>query len=330
MEAYSSLTQKLTGGESKMLNQIWSILANPEEAQVLDMLPMTAENIAEATQKNAEEVTSMLSGLFHKGVVFEGVKDGKTIYRMPRHIIQFHDASLLWPEAPLRLNDLWAQFMETEYRLMIEQMAALNMPSFMRVLPINETIEKKSQILAFEDAAQLLKKARIIAVTSCVCRKSVKKCDNPVEICLQINKGAEYNIKRGTGRQINLDEALDMLKLAEEKGLVHMTENLAEGSNVVCNCCPCCCEMLRNALIPATKSVVAPSRFMAKVDELTCTSCGDCAEICPMKAVSALSDAPALVNADLCIGCGVCAENCPTQSIMLLEVRPTDFIPKRP
>jgi Pyruvate/2-oxoacid:ferredoxin oxidoreductase delta subunit len=329
MEAYSSLTNKVIGRESERLDKIWAVLADPEEAAILDMLPKPAEEVALSAGIDLDKAEAILGALFHKGVAFEGIKDGKKIFRLPRHIIQFHDASLLWAEAPQELLELWAEYMDTEYRVMVEQMADLNIPSFMRVLAINETVEKNSIMLGYEDAARILEKARIIAVTSCVCRKSVKKCDNPIEVCLQVNRGAEYNIKRGTGHSISLGEALDILKLSEEKGLVHMTENVADGSNVICNCCPCCCEMLRYAHMPRTKNIVAPSRFLAYVDASTCILCGKCAKVCPMNAIVSDGENPSRVDSEICIGCGLCATTCPSESIRLIEFRKEDFIPRK-
>ncbi len=261
METYSSLTKKIVGQESRRLDKIWAILASSEEAAILDMLPKTAEEIALASGIGLDRAEAMLGTLFHKGVAFEGIKDGKKIFRIPRHIIQFHDASLLWAEAPQELFELWAEYMETEYRSMVEQMVELKLPSFMRVLAINETVDKKSRVLSYEDAEIILKNARSIAVTACVCRKSVKKCDNPIEVCLQVNRGAEYNLKRGTGRAVSLDDALGILKMSERKGLVHMTENVADGSNVICNCCSCCCEILRYALVPTHKKYCCPEQI---------------------------------------------------------------------
>jgi Pyruvate/2-oxoacid:ferredoxin oxidoreductase delta subunit len=330
METYSSLTKKIIGQDSKRLDKIWVVLASSEEAAILDMLPKTAEEVARDAGIELDKAEAILGSLFHKGVAFDGIKDGKRIFRIPRHIIQFHDASLLWAEAPQELFELWAEYMETDYRAMVEQMMELNVPSFMRVLAINETVEKKSNVLSYEDAKAILKNARSIAVTSCVCRKSVKKCDNPIEVCLQVNRGADYNLKRGTGRAISFDDAIDILKMSEEKGLVHMTENVADGSNVICNCCSCCCEILRYAFVPRTRNIVAPSRFLASVDASTCIFCGQCAEICPMKAITSDGETPSNVDAQMCIGCGICATNCPSKSIKLIEVREEGFIPKKP
>jgi len=197
------------------------------------------------------------------------------------------------------------------------------------VLPIDEAVGAKDQILAFEDAQKILQDAKTIAVTTCVCRKSIKKCDAPLEVCLQINRGAEYAIKRGTGKQITLQEGLGILKQSEDAGLVHLTENIAGRVNAICNCCTCCCEMLRYISKEKTKGVLAPSRYLAMVDVDACTACGACADICPTGAIAQDGDQPAHVDAERCIGCGLCASVCPVSAIGLEEVRPADFIPKK-
>jgi ferredoxin len=149
----------------------------------------------------------------------------------------------------------------------------------------------------------------------------MKRCDGSLEACIQINKGAEYTLKRGTGRKIDLDEALAILKKSEEEGLVHLTENVGR-SNVLCNCCSCCCEMLRFATDTKTKGVLAPSRFQASVITGNCTGCGACTDICPVEAIAINADDTAGVKADDCIGCGLCASACPVEAISLIEARP--------
>lgn len=43
------------------------------------------------------------------------------------------------------------------------------------------------------------------------------------------------------GRQIDEDEALAIIRLAEESGLVHMVDNSQEGIKHTCNCCEHAC-----------------------------------------------------------------------------------------
>ncbi len=326
-DVYRELSKKLMLENSTILPKIWRIVCSEDEAQLVNRLPATLEQLVQESGKAASEMQDILNELFHRGVVFDSVKEGTTLYRMPRHIIQFHDATILWPEAPEDLFTLWEEFEDTDYPELLELVTAIKLPSFMRVIPIGETIEARNQVLAFEDARKMLENADSIAVTTCVCRKLMKRCDGPLEVCLQLNRGAEYNIKRGTGRKVSIDEAIAILKIAEAAGLVHMTENTTGKSNVLCNCCNCCCEMLRFATNEKTKGVLAPSRFQAKVDAKTCTSCGMCMEICPVEAITLNTDDIAEVIKDACIGCGLCATACPVEAIGLFEVRPKEFIP---
>ncbi len=326
-DVYRELSKKLLMEHSTVLPRIWKTVCTEEEALIVHSLPSNVHDLAEKFGMPEDEMLSILGELYHRGAVFEAERNGQTIYRMPRHIVQFHDSTILWEEAPGEMMDLWLEFEETDYPALLELVTQIKMPSFMRVIPINEPIASKSQVLTYEDAAHMLESARSIAVTTCVCRKLMKRCDKPLDVCLQINKGADYTLKRGTGRMVDLEEAMDILKRSEEAGLVHMTENTQGRTNVICNCCNCCCEMLRFATDTKTKGVLAPSRYQAEVDEATCTACGLCVDICPVQAVTQDDDEIARVDAGGCIGCGLCATVCPVDAIVLTNVRPEDFIP---
>ncbi|MDT8273396.1 MAG: 4Fe-4S binding protein [Desulfomonilia bacterium] len=328
-DVYRELSKKLMMEHSSILPKIWNSICSLEEAEIINALPATPEDLASRFAKPREEMQSLLEDLYHRGVVFDYVRDGVIYYRMPRHVIQFHDATILWEEAPQEMMDLWIEFGETDYPQLLELVTEIRMPSFMRVIPINETLATKNQVLAYEDALQLLENASTIAVTTCVCRKLLKKCENSIENCIQINKGAEYNLKRGTGRAIGIEEAKQILKDAQASGLVHLTENIGGNSNVICNCCTCCCEMLRFATDSRTKGVLAPSRYRATVNEEDCTACEACVDICPVGSISMSRGEVALVEAETCIGCGLCATLCPVAAISLIEVRPEEFIPMK-
>lgn len=326
-DVYRELAKRLMMENSETVREIWRIVCSEEEAAIVARMPATVDELCEAFGKGREEMQAVIDGLFARGAVFDYVKDGVTMYRGPRHIVQFHDATILWPDAPPELFDLWRSFSETDYPGLLELVTSLKLPSFMRVIPIGETVEARNQVLAFEDAAAMLGSAREIAVTTCVCRKLMGRCDAPLEVCLQLDRGAEYTIKRGTGRRVDVGEALEILARARDAGLVHMTENTAGRSNVLCNCCSCCCEMLRFATDTRTKGVVAPSRFRPRVDAGTCSSCGACAEVCPVGAMGVPEGGTAVVDEAACIGCGLCANSCPLDAIQLVEVRPREFIP---
>jgi Pyruvate/2-oxoacid:ferredoxin oxidoreductase delta subunit len=326
-DLYQNLSKKIGTENSTLIPKIWRTICSEKEAEILNAMPGTAEELAEKFDTSVDEMSGILHELFIKGVVFEVIREGVTRYRMPNHIIQFHDATILWKDAPKEMIDLWVQYMDEEFPQIPEMLTAINFPPFFRVVPINEGIEAQTQVLPYEDAAKIVEAARNIAVTDCTCRLIMKKCDKPLNVCLQLDKGADYAIKRGTGRKIDVEEAKQILKTCEEAGLVHTTENKAGVGTVLCNCCECCCEAIPFLKNPATKGIVAPSRYRAAVDEGLCTSCGACIDICPMEAISMNDDDIASVDAELCIGCGLCTNECPVDAIALVEVRGESFIP---
>lgn len=62
---------------------------------------------------------------------------------------------------------------------------------------------------------------------------------------------------------------------------------------------------------------------MYRVDEATCTSCGECVEACPTGAIT-LADGRAHIDDAACIDCGSCARACPQGAIVLVDaVAPT-------
>jgi ferredoxin len=327
LDIYKELSKKVGTEQSRIVPEIWKIVCTPEEAELLNVLPATTEELSQHLGKTPERISSMVRLLFHKGLVFEAIKEGKTTYRLPRHIIQFHDSSTLWAEAPRVLIDLWRQYMEEEYPQIPAALTAMKATPFFRVVPINEKIETRSQVLAYEDAARIVEKASVLAVTNCPCRTIMRKCDKPLDVCLQINRGADYAIKRGTGRKIDSEEAKAILRRAEEAGLVHLTENKASMGTVICNCCNCCCIGLPYAKKVESKGMILPSRYQAAVDGSACTGCGICGDDCPMDAIGVNTSNVAEVDVESCIGCGICSRICPADAIRLRVVRQEDFIP---
>jgi len=326
-DLYAELSRKIGMDNSVLIPEIWKTLCSADEARILLELPATAGELAGKFARTVEKMTEILDQFFYRGIVFDYEKDGSTFYRMPRHIVQFHDATILWKDAPQEMFDLWVRYMEEEFPQIPELLTAIKAPPFFRVIPVNEGVVAKSRILPYEDAARIVEQAGNIAVTDCTCRLIMKKCDRPLNVCLQLNKGADYAIRRGTGRKIDVDEAKKILRECEEAGLVHTTENKSGVGTVLCNCCECCCEALPFLKNPATKGIVAPSRYRASVDEALCTTCGACVDVCPMGALSVDEGEAAVVDGELCIGCGLCTGQCPVDALTLVEIREESFIP---
>ena len=102
-------------------------------------------------------------------------------------------------------------------------------------------LEPDAQVAAFEDVKQIVDRADRLAVTDCTCRVVDGDCGKPLEVCIQVNKAANYALERGTGRELTKDETIEMLKMCEEEGLVHVVGNSRALGHIICNCCSDCC-----------------------------------------------------------------------------------------
>jgi Pyruvate/2-oxoacid:ferredoxin oxidoreductase delta subunit len=292
-------------------------------------MPGTTPQLAEATGISREKVQELVDRLFVKGLAFSSGKTDPPSWRMCRDFVQFHDASILWPQAPQKFLDLWQEFMDVDWPDLAKKYANLLPRPFTRVIPVNVSVAASPQILALENVREIVEKARALAVTKCTCRLTAHKCDRPLEVCLQVNRAAEYSIKRGTGKPVSKEEALDILRRSEEEGLIHVTMNKNQVDHFICNCCPCCCQTMP-VLIKGGTRVIDPSRFQAAIDPEKCTACGTCLDRCYFGAITLREDQGADVSPENCMGCGLCAVTCPEEAIALNAVRPETFIPENP
>ncbi len=54
-----------------------------------------------------------------------------------------------------------------------------------------------------------------------------------------------------------------------------------------------------------------------KIVKDKCSSCGLCADVCPVEAISQFG--PYIIDPHLCIECGACQDDCPCLAIEIVE-----------
>jgi len=332
-DAYVVLAGKLGHAESERLKKLLKRLMDKEEAELVASLPCSVAELGQKLGKKEEKVNEMLKGLFEKGVIFMTSKG----YQSARDIFQLHDATAcdvrsdkVWGR---ELLDLWEDFCQAEwYADWAKMVETWKMPLW-RVIPARKAISKGTALLPSEDVETILDKATRFALANCSCRRIAARCDLPVEVCLQVNRGAEYAITRGTGKELTREEAMKIMDVAEEAGLIHSVFNVAGVGNVICNCCGDCCVFYYPlAKYGVLEKGAAKSRFQAEVDKATCKGCQTCVERCPFEAIemvkiSGEKKLKAQISSEKCFGCGVCVVGCDSEAIKLVEVRPPEYIP---
>jgi len=325
---YSELANRIGLGQSERIAKLFRIIADPADADILLALPATIPGLAKTLGRQERELTPAMHTLFVKGLVFPSPKTDPPTYKMSRDLIQFHDASILWPDAPQEFLDLWQDFMETEWPHVAKVFSKIMPRPFTRVIPVGVTVPARTHVLAFEDIREIIEKARSLSVTKCTCRLTAHKCDKKLETCLQINRAADYNLARGTGRSLTREEALEIVRQAEQDGLIHVVMNKQNIDQFICNCCPCCCQTMP-ILIKHNISVIEPSRFAAHVAPEQCEACGTCVDRCYFGAITVDDAGVPSVDTAKCMGCGLCQVTCPTGALTMNEVRDRSFVPEK-
>jgi hypothetical protein len=118
-----------------------------------------------------------------------------------------------------------------------------------RVIPVGVDVPDRRAVLPIDIVSEMTRRdASIIGVADCYCRRTKRLlgegCQNPLQTCLVFNKMAETLMAHGTARRTDLDEALEILRLAVAQSLDHNVDNCEGEIGSVCNCCPCCSILL--------------------------------------------------------------------------------------
>ena len=161
----------------------------------------------------------------------------------------------------------------------------------MRVMPVMSAIENNTKTASYDEIATLIENATAISVGPCSCRRSRRLmgegCGHLEEdMCMYLNDNAINYSKTGAHRLITKEEAYEVLRRAEDNGLVHEINQTPgfEEASAICNCCGCSCYALRIAEMFRSKNAIR-SNYVARVDKEKCVACGQCVENCQTNAV---------------------------------------------
>ena len=259
--------------------------------------PRTTEEIAKRCKKSVEWTAKQLDKLNVAGVcrTMEGMNGTKAGWYYPIWVPGIMEGILSNNEQCERYPDLAACFEEYTRRRVAMLAPVLQNGKqgmmFMRVMPVMSAIENNSKTASYDEVRTLVEKAFAISVGPCSCRRSRRLigegCGHLEEdMCMYLNDNAINYSRLGSHRLITKEEAYEILKRAEDNGLVHEINQTPgfEDTTAICNCCGCSCYALRIAnYFRSAKSI--QSNFLAKVDKNKCVACGQCVENCQTNAL---------------------------------------------
>lgn len=303
--------------EIRLLQKIFT----SEEAALASQLSGSMEPAAEIAARiglPTAEISKRLMAMVRRGLVWFDKQDRTLLFRLAPFIVGIYEGQLD------RLDHELAHLVEA---YMLEGGAAGIMgpqPALHRVLPAHKAMKTES-VLPYDDVRALLLGAKTYHVRDCICRAQQdyvgRRCTFPLDVCLSFSN----HERPPAPGDLTQEEALALLDRCEDLGLVHTVSNVMQGMSYICNCCGCCCGILRGITEWGIEHSVARASYVAVIAPSECQGCGICVQRCQVHAIT-LQDDVAVVDGARCIGCGLCVTGCPHEAARLERLPETESI----
>lgn len=319
-EALNKLPNGFPRTSSNVEIRILKKIFTPDEASIASQLGRTAEtadSLAKRIGLSPESAEEKLKNMAERGLLRHQKTKEKSMFRLAPFIVGIYESQL--------------ESMDHELAHMVEEYLANGgaagimkpHPPLHRVVPAQKAV-KSEWILPYDDVKAVLLNSKSFGLHDCICRVQQdhvgRRCDFPLKTCLFFSSSETPPHKY----TISKEEALAALDKAEEIGLVHTVSNVMKGIGYICNCCGCCCAILRGITDWGIENSVAHANYFAVIDQDECLNCGTCRKRCQVHAISE-KDGVSVVDRRKCIGCGLCATGCPNGAARL-EKKPESEI----
>ena len=302
----------------------------------------TVDDVAKRAKQSVEYTQTQLDKLAKTGAVRYRYVDGKRCYFYPIWVPGIMEGILANREQCDKYPVLGESF-EAYTRRRPEMLAPMLDSGktgmfFMRVMPVMSAIENDTRTASYDELKTLIENATAISVGPCSCRRARRLmgegCGHLEEdMCMYLNDNAVCYSEQGYHRLVTKEEAYEILRRAEDNGLVHEINQTPgfEDATAICNCCGCSCLALRLGEYFNAPDMLR-TNYVAKVDRDKCVGCMACADACPKKIIEKVPYKQAVLvgcrNQDKgavtrkicdvgCIGCMKCQRECPAEAIKI-------------
>jgi ferredoxin len=291
----------------------------PEEAELAAVMHLYREEvpaIAERAGVDDKIAYKTLKQMARKGLVRVGKGERRLSFGLLPFVVGSYEEAL-----PYLDNEMAELFEDLMQETQGEGLLGPG-PAIERVIPVEQSIDAGIDVLPYEALSELIKDSKSFGIRECICRKQKDLVGEPCEherfncVSFAPIEGAFAHAEHI--QDVSREEAVRVLRESEETGLVHTVKNQQKGIYYVCNCCPCCCGIMRGIVEFGHAHALARSDFLATVDADECIGCEACAERCHVNALSVPNDI-CVVDAMRCIGCGLCVGECATEALRLVR-----------
>ncbi|MFX0039617.1 MAG: ATP-binding protein [Promethearchaeota archaeon] len=314
-----------SGVEIRILKHLFT----PQEAEIalnLKVIPQEPKAMFRSFKKKGwtlEQFSEALLIMAKKGSInWIRRRDGTNYYSIAFLIAGFYDYQI--DMITKELADDFFQYMDEGFISAMLENGILQM----RTIPIEKSISVEYNVSNYDEIKSIIENTnKALYLSPCICRQSReaqgKSCHHPVETCISI--GVNPRIFLEQGREITKEEALEVLRMTQDKGMVISPSN-AQKPFMICSCCGCSCFVLDNLKKYANPAQYINSNFFVEIDKELCSGCAECVTSCHMEANKINDEGISEVDLGYCIGCGVCVPACP-ENARKLKKKPNEAIP---
>ncbi|SFQ07447.1 NADPH-dependent glutamate synthase beta chain [Lachnospiraceae bacterium XBB1006] len=262
--------------------------------------PKTFEEIAaRCPEYSKEELQKQLDEMSYNGVIEYNYENPQHVrqYVLPMYVPGSAEFGNMNPDNFKKYPEV-GPFFERMSRIPLEGLTHMvpmgGAGIGMHVIPVEKSIEMANNSCSLEHISHWLDKYEgKYAASPCSCRKSrttfEEGCaDDPEGWCIAVGDMADWVVETNKGgRYITREEALAIMKQAEENGFVHQITNIDGEEKIfaICNCNVNVCYALRTSQLFNTPNM-SRSAYVAHVDKENCVACGQCVEVCPAGAAT--------------------------------------------
>lgn len=317
--------------ESGVEIQILKYLFTPQEAEIalkLKLIPQEAKALYKPFKKKG-----WTFGQFSEYLLVMAKKGAIMWIQNEEGINYFGIAPLAAGFYDFQINRLTKEFAEDFEQYCDEGFISAMLENGIiqiRTVPVEKSVPVEYNISNFDEIKEIIKSNnKTINLSPCICRQSKdiqgKGCDHPIETCMSIGPNPRFPLQ--LGRVITNEEALEVLRNSQEKGMVICPSN-SQWPFLICSCCGCSCMFLENLKKYENPARFVYSNYYITINKDLCAGCGDCISSCHMDANKINENGVSEANLGYCIGCGVCVPKCPENARTLMKKEKETTPPK--
>ncbi|MCE7742752.1 MAG: hypothetical protein GOP50_09885 [Candidatus Heimdallarchaeota archaeon] len=292
----------------------------PDEAELASKLKLSGETVVKMSKRlkiPEDELAEKLELMESKGQIrVTRSSKGEIKYGLLPFVVGVYEEQIH------RMDPEFAQLFEEYIQKCKGTILFSKKPAITRVVPVNSVIKTELEIHPYSQAEQMILNAKSWGIRDCICKVQQDmigdhSCEFPERVCMLFSKSENRYEGSHQTTPITKGEALRILKESEEAGLVHTSMNVESGHTYICNCCTCCCGVLRGFVEWGQPQAFVKSDYVIDIDVDSCIGCGKCIDRCQFNALSIVGKK--CVANDKCVGCGVCALVCPKDALSLVD-----------